>query len=346
VNEVLPERPDLDQLRRKAKELLRAARAGEPNAAGDMARLSARVDLSTAQLALARRYGYGSWPRLKLEVERKNAIHHGDIDGLRRLLRRYPDLAFEPVSSCFGNDSALGYLGVARFHGLTDHDRAGEIAQVLLTAGGSAEGPADTSEPPLITAASYGEADMVRALIAAGADLEARAARNAGGVPGGTALTHAIAFGNTEVVDVLAAAGAVVHSLVDAAGVGTIDGYPLHGTPIRTRAQAARAAAVCERLDTLGQLLASGVPVDADPDTGLAEGSSSLLHEAAYWGQPASVGYLIAHGADPNRRDREHNSTPLGWCRHRLNEIAAFGDHLTAGHRQVERILEPVTEGN
>lgn len=139
--EVLPEFPDLAQLRRQAKELLGAARAGDQTALDALASISDRVDLSSAQLALARRYGMSSWSRLKLEVERKNAIHHGDIDGLRRLLSRYPALAFEPVSSCFDNDSALGYLGVARFHGLTDHDRAGEIADLMLEAGGAADGP-------------------------------------------------------------------------------------------------------------------------------------------------------------------------------------------------------------
>lgn len=41
---------------------------------------------------------------------------------------------------------------------------------MLLAAGGAANGPADAAEPPLVTAASYGE-DMVEALIAAGADL-------------------------------------------------------------------------------------------------------------------------------------------------------------------------------
>lgn len=43
-----------------------------------------------------------------------------------------------------------------------------------------------TAETPLITAASYGDADVARILIEAGADLEATAAPTAGGVPGGT----------------------------------------------------------------------------------------------------------------------------------------------------------------
>lgn len=339
MTDVLPEFPSLAQLRRQAKELLRAVRAGDTSAASELATFSDRVDLSAAQLTLARRYGLGSWLRLKHEVERKNAIHHGDVESLRRLVRRFPALASEPVSSCFGNDSALGYLGIARFHGLTDHDRAGEVAEVLLAAGGASDGPADAAEPPLVTAASYGEADTAQALIAAGADLEAIGVA----VPGGTALAHAVEFGNTEVVEVLAAAGAVVHDIVEAAGVGNLDAYSLSEVPIGKRAQGARAAAVCERLDVLNQLIASGVLVDADPDTGDPDGSRTLLHEAAYWGKPRSVERLLALGADPNRQDAEHHSTPLGWCLHRLAEITGFGEHLTAGHLHVQRILEPIT---
>jgi len=340
VTDVLPEFPNLTQLRRQAKELLRKVRAGDTAATGELATFSDRVDLSAAQLTLARRYGLGSWLRLKQEVERKNAIHHGDVDGLRRLVRRFPALASEPVSSCFSNDSALGYLGVARFHGVSDHTRAGEIAKVLLAAGGGVDGPADAAEPPLVTAASYGEVDMAQTLIAAGADLEVTGFA----VPGGTALAHAVEFGNTGVVDVLAAAGAVVHGVVEAAGVGNLDAYVPSEIPIASRALAARAAAVCERLDVLDQLITSGVPVDADPDTGDPDGSRTLLHEAAFWGKPRSVERLVALGADPNRQDAEHHSTPLGWCLHRLTEITGFGSHIIAGHLLVQRILEPITK--
>jgi hypothetical protein len=36
----------------------------------------------------------------------------------------------------------------------------------------------------------------------------------------------------------------------------------------------------------LDQLIANGVPVDADPDTGDPAGSRTLIHEATYWGNP------------------------------------------------------------
>jgi Domain of unknown function (DUF5655) len=70
---LLPERPDLDQLRRQAKELHRAAAAGSPGAERRLRRVSTATSLAAAQLALAREYGFPSWARLKAEVDRRRA---------------------------------------------------------------------------------------------------------------------------------------------------------------------------------------------------------------------------------------------------------------------------------
>lgn len=67
----LPDRPDIDQLRRQARELLRAATDGEARAIARLRTVSDRVTLSAAQLAVAREYGFRSWPALKAEVERR-----------------------------------------------------------------------------------------------------------------------------------------------------------------------------------------------------------------------------------------------------------------------------------
>ncbi len=69
----LPDRPDLDQLRRQARELLRAAQGGDPAALRRLRPVSDKVTLSTAQLALAREYGFPSWSRLAGEAERRRA---------------------------------------------------------------------------------------------------------------------------------------------------------------------------------------------------------------------------------------------------------------------------------
>ena len=70
--ESFPSRPDLDQLRRRAKDLAKAAREGEPAALARLAdyrRPGAPITLALAQLALAREYGFPSWPRLREAVE-------------------------------------------------------------------------------------------------------------------------------------------------------------------------------------------------------------------------------------------------------------------------------------
>lgn len=70
----LPDRPDLDQLRRQARELLRAATNGEARAVARLGAVSERVTLSAAQLAVAREHGFPSWPALKAEVERRQRL--------------------------------------------------------------------------------------------------------------------------------------------------------------------------------------------------------------------------------------------------------------------------------
>ena len=66
----LPDRPDLGQLRHQARELHRAAQDGDARALRRVREVSGTVNLSAAQLATARDYGFASWPLLKAEVER------------------------------------------------------------------------------------------------------------------------------------------------------------------------------------------------------------------------------------------------------------------------------------
>ena len=68
----LPENPDPDRIRRQARDLARAVRAGDPGALSRIARhpVAVRPDgerfpLAAAQLVVAREYGFRSWPRLK-----------------------------------------------------------------------------------------------------------------------------------------------------------------------------------------------------------------------------------------------------------------------------------------
>jgi len=67
----LADQPDLNQLRRQARELQRAPAAREPEAAARLGAVAMRPTLSAALLALAREHGFSSWPRLKTEAERR-----------------------------------------------------------------------------------------------------------------------------------------------------------------------------------------------------------------------------------------------------------------------------------
>ena len=69
----LPGRPSLDQLRRQARELHRAATDGDEDSVRRVRAVSARFTLSAAQLAIAREYGFASWPKLRTEVARRRA---------------------------------------------------------------------------------------------------------------------------------------------------------------------------------------------------------------------------------------------------------------------------------
>jgi Family of unknown function (DUF5990)/Domain of unknown function (DUF5655) len=73
----LPDRPDLGQLRRQARELHRAAQGGDPVALRRLRPVSDKITLSTAQLALAREYGFPSWRRLRDEVEHRRTLSDG-----------------------------------------------------------------------------------------------------------------------------------------------------------------------------------------------------------------------------------------------------------------------------
>ena len=342
VMAVLPSDPDMGQLRRQAKELLRAAQQGENLALTRLRAVGENPDLAIAQLALAREYGFASWPKMKLEVERRRLLDQRDLAGLQAMIAKHPELATASMENWSDHPqgaSPLGYIAMARFdtsrHLWRDLSYTSEVAQALIAAGAKVDGDRGDSETPLMTAASYGDAAVAKVLIDAGADLNARATDDAGGVPGGTALLHAAVFGMTEVVDVLVAAGARIGGIEEAAAAGDISGWLVSGTPGDARIRALVMAADHQRLDVIDQLIAAGTPVDAlDPTFG-----GHPLRRAAGGGRPASVRRLLAHGADPNLVDPEYSLTPLGWCLRNRR-----GYESTSGFDEVESILRPLTK--
>jgi len=97
----LPVRPNLEQLKRQAKDLLRRVRRGEPAAIEELARYHteriepASAKLADAQLVLARSYEAASWPRLVQACQLIDAIWRDDAEAVCALIRKSPKLLHE-----------------------------------------------------------------------------------------------------------------------------------------------------------------------------------------------------------------------------------------------------------
>jgi len=96
-----PVRPNLDQLKHQAKDLLRAIRRGDATALAEVRKHHsetidpAHAKLADAQWVLARSYGLASWPRLVTACRMTDAIWRGDVEEVRRLVRKDPRLLHE-----------------------------------------------------------------------------------------------------------------------------------------------------------------------------------------------------------------------------------------------------------
>src|SRR5262245_15706278 len=127
----LPVRPDLEQLKHQAKDLLKSHKSGEADAiqrireshprwsnspSSEIA--TAKMRLSDAQLVIAREYGFDSWPKLKAAVESMLLEHSDPLELIhrafrddnaslvRKLLARHPEIKAminEPVAEAFNS---------------------------------------------------------------------------------------------------------------------------------------------------------------------------------------------------------------------------------------------------
>jgi hypothetical protein len=282
-------------------------------------------------------FGFEDWAHLEREVTRREILASRDTERLRAMLDADPSLATLELTHwadhC-GGAAPVSFVAMLRYDTAKrvwrEAPGTGPVVAMLLDAGAPVDGQPGDAETPLMTAASYGDAEAARVLIDYGADLERHAAADAGGVPGGTALRHAAVFGMTAVVDVLVDAGAQCEHLGDAAAAGDVTGWLTSDTRAQDLVGALTMAADHERLDVIDELLDRGVPIDAVDDYG-----RQALRLAAAGGKVESVRHLLAHGADPNLRD-DQGRTAL--------EVARGHGHADpARHEQIQRLLEPVT---
>jgi ankyrin repeat protein len=105
----LRERPDLGQLKRQAKELLAAFRAGQADTTAEVRKHYRDADAATfalhdAQLVIARAYGFESWPKLKAYVDGvtvtqlAEAVRARDLAAVRAMLTARPELVHMDMS--------------------------------------------------------------------------------------------------------------------------------------------------------------------------------------------------------------------------------------------------------
>src|SRR5437868_11518371 len=112
---------NLEQLRKQAKELARAARMGEPAAAARLGDLPPR--LASAQLVLAREQGYSSWPTLVHEVAEQP--FHTDLE-------YYEERAFG-IATVSGASLADARRDLTQRHGLSSWAELTRRVQALAS---------------------------------------------------------------------------------------------------------------------------------------------------------------------------------------------------------------------
>jgi ankyrin repeat protein len=178
------ENPDLDQLKRQAKELFDAYRASSPEAVAEVNayhRTAApeTFALHDAQFVLARSYGIESWPKLKAAVDGvtaarlHQAVESGDLTAARELLTRRPEIV----------DMGRGEMRAVHMAVLKRHL---EMTSLLLEFGADPDGgiwPKRDATSPYILASERGYDEITGVL---------RAAREKRGARGPKGPTEAV----------------------------------------------------------------------------------------------------------------------------------------------------------
>lgn len=133
------EHPDLDQLKRQAKELLRGFVAGDNTAVSEVnahyhAAAPSTFALHDAQLVLARSYGFESWPKLKAYVDGvtirrlAEAVQSDNLPLVEAMLKARPELADMEMS--YGDERRPLHFAVMK--------RAPEMVRLLMRHGADA----------------------------------------------------------------------------------------------------------------------------------------------------------------------------------------------------------------
>jgi hypothetical protein len=342
----LPAHPSLEHLRHQAKDLLRQHSERDPAAAQrlrefhpnlrhatDQQIFSAPLTLSDAQLAIAREYGFASWPRLRHHIEKPGVsdnlalLHHeriedpifrravslidsGDASGLSRLLSENPALIHQRVlfegGNYFRNPALLEFIAENPIRHGTLPANVLDIAKILLEAK-----PEPTSVNETLGLVASGrvprecniQLPLLEILCAHGADPA-------------SALSTAALHGEFAAVRHLIHLGAKP-DLSTLAALGETEAFLRHlpAADSSERHLALALAAQYGRAEIVRALLDAGEDPNRYNPPG-AHSHSTPLHQAALAGHFDTVRLLVERGAQLDIKDLLWQGTPAGWAHH------------------------------
>jgi ankyrin repeat protein len=278
----------VEQLRKLARDLLRAYRAGQPGAAARLTAIhlhpKAQYRLSDAQMVIAREHGFTSWPRLKAYVDRVNdhgadlrhlieadvgyyedrasgllSAHDADVDQAVEVFRRHhPQMPGSPTI-------ADARLVLARQHGFDGWPSFRRHVESMRDGG---------RDPFMraVAAIQKGDGDELGKLVTRYSGLVI-----ARGTNGNDLLALAAGMGNVAIVE------ALLHLGADVAGVNDRGWSALHQ------------AAYMNHVELVRVLLGAGAPTDR---SGHGDGGTPLV-VALFWGHSAAAELVAEHDLAP-----------------------------------------------
>jgi ankyrin repeat protein len=168
MSQALPARPNLDWLRKTAKQQLQELRKDNPGA-----------KLAAAQLALARQYGFRSWRALKAEADRLQALASSGEQSIAALLRAVGTGQIDTVRAMLAAAPELvNAVGPHPFWGgrpqplhVSIETKRRDMFDLLLASGADINGSNEEYEywSPLMLTFHWDEPDMRRVLLEHGA---------------------------------------------------------------------------------------------------------------------------------------------------------------------------------
>jgi ankyrin repeat protein len=197
----------------RAEGLLASARDATPSAAAAFEGERAELTPEGARAVLAARHGFGSWAALRRHVE---ALEDSG-EPFHRAYRALEEGRVDDLSALLAQFPELATASGTNGNALINMAGDAEAIRALLAAGADVVHPNAHGWTPLHQAAYGDRPDLARLLLDAGApaDLSARGA-------GGTPLVVALFWGHHAVTEVLLQAGRWPANLRVAAGIGDV----------------------------------------------------------------------------------------------------------------------------